>query len=96
MKGKARNIVGIVLCSLLFPSSAYGAFAFYFVFALAYDLNGGFKGEGIGTALALTIVFALIMILSLVFLVLCAVKLAKINKKEKAIKLGQASLEEIE
>ena len=87
MKGKVKHIVGIVLSTILLPASAYGTVAFYIVFALAYGLNEGF-GEGMGTILALTLVCGLVMILSVVFLVLCSVRLAKINKEERALKLS--------
>ena len=95
MKGKVKHIVGIVLSTILLPISAYGALVFYLVFALSYDLNGGFKGEGIGTAFALTLILAVVTILCVVFLVLCSVCLAKINKKEKALRLEEANLVEI-
>ena len=96
MKGKVKHIVGIVLTAITLPASSYLFFFFYLLFAVAFDLNGGLKGEGIGTALALTIVFALLMIVSLVFLIVCSVSLAKINKKEKALKLAQATATPVE
>lgn len=96
MKGKVKHIVGIVLTAITLPASSYLFFFFYLLFAVAFDLNGGLKGEGIGTALALTIVFALLMIVSLVFLIVCSVSLAKINKKEKALKLAQSTAMPVE
>ena len=96
MKGKAKHIVGIVLSAILLPAGSYLSFMFYVIFALAYDLNGGMKGEGIGTALALTIVGAVVAIASLVFLILCSVSLAKIKKKEKMEKAQIIGVENAE
>ena len=88
MKGKVKHIVGIVLSTILLPASAYGTLMFYVALALVVGLGEeGFNSEA-GKLLALTLVCGLVMILSVVFLVLCSVRLAKINKEEKALKLS--------
>ena len=96
MKGKAKHIVGIVLSAILLPTSSYLFFVFYLIFAVAYDLNKGFNGEGIGTALALTIIGAFVAVASLVFLIVCSVSLAKIKKKEKMEKAQIIGVENAE
>ena len=96
MKGKVKHIVGIVLSTILLPASAYGTLMFYVALALVVGLGEeGFNSEA-GKLLALTLVCGLVMILSVVFLVLCSVRLAKINKKEKELKLEQPTTTTVE
>ena len=91
MKGKVKHIVGIVAGAVLLPACAYATLMFYVALALVVGLGEeGFNSEA-GKLLALTIVAGLLMIGALVLLIVCAVKLAKINKEEKALKLSNAT-----
>ena len=83
MKGKVKHIVGIVISALVLPVGGYGTFMFTVALALAVGLNEeGFNGDA-GKLLAMLLVSIIATITALTFLILCPVKLAKINKQEK-------------
>ena len=93
MKGKVKHIVGIVISALVLPVSGYGTFLLTLALALAVGLNEeGFNGDA-GKLLAMLLAAIIATITALTFLILCSVKLAKINKKEK---LNRAMPSEIE
>ena len=83
MKAKTKNIVGIVISALVLPVSGYGAF----LLSVAMALVVGFDQDGFGAddtkVLLLLLAAVIVSVVALTFLVLCSVKLAKINKQAK-------------
>ena len=88
MKAKTKNIVGIVISALVLPVSGYGAF----LLSVAMALVVGFDQDGFGAddtkVLLLLLAAVIVSVVALTFLVLCSVKLAKINKQEKELKVS--------
>ena len=94
MKGKVKHIVGIVISALVLPVSGYGTFLFTVALALAVGLNEeGFNGDA-GKLLAMLLAAIIVSVTALTFLILCSVKLAKINKQAKLNSAVQAEVEQ--
>lgn len=94
MKGKVKHIVGIVISALVLPVSGYGTFLLTLALALAVGLNEeGFNGDA-GKLLAMLLAAIIVSVTALTFLILCSVKLAKINKQSKLNSAVQAEVEQ--